>query len=505
MAPIPVVMAIDLGTSGPKVALIDDSGGHLASGRAHIITHHGSDGSAIQDPDDMWSAVAAAAADLWTRVDPEELDVVAVACTSQYFSTIPVDARGRAVGPCLTWMDGRGGALSSARLTPDAFGRWIERSGLFPLPSGTDGAGHVAWFAAHHPDVFAAARAFVEPVDYLTARCTGRVTATAASTYGLHAVDLRRWNVTDYDAELVADGGLDPQRLAPLIGPREVVGPVLSEAAAMLGIGAGVPVVAGTLDAISGAVGLGATEPGAVGLVIGTTSVVVGHIQSFHTDLDHALLSVPSPVAERYALLVENGLGGRVLEWFTRGIHGSGDVVAMERAALSVPAGAEGVVFLPWLRGTIAPTPHDHARGMFMRLGLQHDHRHLARAVFEGLAANMAWLMEPLERFVGGAVATPVPFAGGSARSPLLGQCLADALGRSVARLGHSQHVNSRGAALLAWHALGVVDLDHVPAPHVVQVHEPVPAHTERIAAHVATLDTLVDIARFPRTPTGAS
>jgi xylulokinase len=493
MARIPVVLAVDLGTSGPKVALVDTAGQLVASGRAHITTHHGSDGSAVQNPDEMWAAVGVAAADVWSHVERAGVDVVAVACTSQYFSTIPVDARGHAVGPCLTWMDGRGGALSSARLSPEAFGRWIERSGLFPLPSGTDGSGHVSWFATHHPDVFAAARAFVEPVDYLTARCTGRVTATAASTYGLHAVDLRHWSVTGYDAELVAAGGLDPQRLAPLIGPLEVVGPLLGDAAAMLGVGIGVPVLAGTLDSISGAVGLGASEPGAVGIVIGTTSVVVGHVDSFRTDLDHALLTVPSPVTDRYALLVENGLGGRVLDWFAQGIHGSGDVTAMERDALAVPAGADGVMFLPWLRGTIAPNPNDHARGMFLGLGLDHDHRHLARAVFEGLAANLAWVMGPVEHFVGGAVATPVHVAGGAARSPLLGQCLADALGRPVARVDRAQHVNARGAALLAWHALGVLDLAEAPAPHVVQLHEPVPDHTERVAARLAMFDRLVD------------
>jgi xylulokinase len=498
---VPVVLAIDLGTGGPKAALVDVAGRVLASSHAPVVTYMGPDGAAEQDPHEIWDAVIHACAHLWQSASARAVQVRAVACTSQYFSSIPVAADGLPVGPCLTWLDTRGGAWSAAKLTADALDRWLERSGLFPLPSGNDPAGHVAWWQAQHPEVVEAARAFVEPVDYLTARCTGRVTATPATTYGLHAVDLRRWDTRHYDPELVADVGLDITRLAPLVDPDAVVGELTSAAAADLGAPVGIPVVAGTLDAVSGAVGVGATDIGRVGVVVGTTAVIVGHVGSFRTDPGHAVLSVPSPITDRFALLAENGLGGRAIDWVIGQVLGSGtasspaamlDHASFEAAARSVPAGAEGVMFLPWLRGTIAPRPDDDASGTFVGFGLHHDRRHIARAVLEGVALNLAWALPAVSDLIGRPMEPSVRLAGGVALSEVFAQSLADALGRPVERLARPRSVNARGAGVLAWHSVGEIDLVHAPPPEIEHVHEPDPSAAPRIAQRLARLDDLL-------------
>lgn len=498
---VPVVLAIDLGTGGPKVALVDEVGRVLTSSNAAVVTHMGPDGAAEQDPTEIWDAVVRACAQLWRSTDGSTFEVRAVACTSQYFSSIPVAVDGTPVGPCLTWLDTRGAPWSMARLTPEAVDRWTERCGLFPLPSGNDPAGHIAWWQARHPEVVAAARAFVEPVDYLTARCTGRVTATPATTYGLHAVDLRRWDTRHYDPELVADSGLDPTRLAPLVDPDAVVGDLTFSAATDLGVPAGVPVVAGTLDAVSGAVGVGATDIGRVGVVVGTTAVLVGHVGSFRTDLEHAVLTVPSPLADRYALLAENGLGGRAIDWVIGQMLGSGttstptaplDHVSFEAAAQGVPGGAEGLMFLPWLRGTIAPRPDDDASGTFVGFGLHHDRRHIARAVLEGVALNLAWALPAVGELIGQPLEPTVRLAGGVALSDVFAQSLADALGRPVERIASPRSVNARGAGLLAWHSVGELDIANPPPPDIECLYEPDTATTGRIAQRLARLDDLL-------------
>lgn len=502
---VPVVLAIDLGTGGPKAALVDGAGRILVSSHAGVTTRMGSDGAAEQDPTAIWDAVVQACRQLWRSAGSRGVEVRAVACTSQYFSSVPVAADGSPVGPCLTWLDTRGAPWSLARLTPEAVERWTQRSGLFPLPSGNDPAGHIAWWQARHPEVVAAARAFVEPVDYLTARCTGRVTATPASTYGLHAVDLRRWDTRDYDPELVADAGLDPTRLAPLVDPDAVVGELTHGAATELGAPVGVPVIAGTLDAVSGAVGVGATDIGRVGVVVGTTAVIVGHVGSFRTDLEHGVLTVPSPLVDRYALLAENGLGGRVIDWAIGQVLGAGtassplpelDHASFEAAAAAVPAGADGLMFLPWLRGTITPRPDDDASGTFIGFGLHHDRRHIARAVLEGVALNLAWALPAVGDVIGQPLEPAVGLAGGLALSDVFAQSLADALGRPVERVAHPRAVNARGAALLAWHSVGELDIANPPPPDIDGVFEPETATADRIAQRLACLDDLLSHTR---------
>ena len=156
--------------------------------------------------------------------------------------------------------------------------------------------------------------------------------------------------------------------------------------------------------------------------------------------------------------MAENGVGGRALEWAMR-LFGYGD--DYERAtddAASIGAGADGVQFAPWLLGSVAPQPDDDVRAAFIGLSLQHDRRHLVRAVMEGVAVNLAWLRPAVEAFVGNEF-TSLCFGGGAAESDLWAQMMADALDRPVHQLEEPRATNARGAAFLALlHARSTID-----------------------------------------------
>jgi len=487
------VLAIDLGTGGPKVAVVAPSGETLAWSWRPVATEFLPGGGAEQDPERMWTAVVEAAraalaelAELSARPP-----LVAVSVTSQYMSTIPVAADGRPTGPCVLWMDTRGGAHNLSLLNETSFPLFVERHGLIPLPSGNDNVAHAHVVATFHPEAYAAAVALVEPMDYLTARLTGRVCATQSTVFGQLVCDNRTWGATEYDPELVAATGLRPDKLAPLVPMRGPVGEVTTAAAAALGIDAGLPVVPGTIDSITSAVGSGALGPERGSVIIGTTSVMVTHLRVQRSDLGSGLLTVPSPVPGSWYVMAENGVGGRALEWAARLFGYGDDVGAAAAEAAGVPDGADGVDFAPWLLGSIAPNPNDDVRAAFTGLHLRHDRRHLLRAVLEGVALNLGWLRGPMEDFVG-TTWPSVAFGGGGAQSDLWAQLLADALDRPVHQLDQPRATNARGAAFLAFADLGLLDLDDVPSLlRVRAVRTPRPERREAVAAALRRLQSL--------------
>ena len=470
------VLAIDLGTGGPKVALVDANGHTLAWRSRTVHTTFLPDGGAEQDPGEMWSAVVAATHDTLAAVQPTP-PIVAVAVTSQYMSTIPIAADGTPTGPCILWMDSRGAAHNVTLLNDESFMLFLERHGLIPLPSGADNVAHAHVVRTFHPEAYAAAAALVEPMDYLTSRLIGRVTATQSTVFGQLVCDNRRWGSTEYDPLLVAATGLDPDKLAPLAPLNGVVGEVISPVALELGIAPGTPVVPGTIDSITSAVGTGALGPETGAIIIGTTSVLVSHLHEHRSDLHAGIMSVPSPVPNRYYVMAENGLGGRAFEWAQRFLGYDSPDTALGDAG-TVDPGSDGVLFLPWLRGSIAPSPNDDVRAAFVGLSLHHERRHAIRAALEGVALSLAWLVPPVEAFVGNRF-PHLNFGGGGAQSALWAQILADATDRPVRRLAEPRATNARGAAFLAFADLGIRSLDEVPSLLTVQ-HEHIPEPSNR-------------------------
>jgi xylulokinase len=230
-----------------------------------------------------------------------------------------------------------------------------------------------------------------------------------------------------------------------------------------LGIAAGIPVTTGTIDSITSAIGTGALTAQDGSVIVGTTSVLVTHIDRQRCDLGAGILTVPSPLVGMYYVMAENGVGGRALEWAMR-LFGYADDYAVATAdAGAIEAGSDGVQFAPWLLGSIAPQPSDEIRAAFSGLSLRHDRRHLVRAVMEGVAVNMAWLRPAVESFVGHDFPF-LRFGGGGAQSDLWAQILADSLDRPIHQLEEPRATNARGAAFLAFSILGKLSIDDVPS-----------------------------------------
>ena len=304
----------------------------------------------------------------------------------------------------LMWQDQRGTDHSLEIMTRDenAFLTFVERHGIPPVGGGLSLA-HILYVQHDRPDVHERTAAYVEAMDYVTARLTGRITASQHSTYMYQLCDNRSLDPPAYDDELVKLAGVDATRLPPLVPIDSSVGSMLPDVARELGLPESATVYAGTNDTATAAVATGAFAPGRAGISIGTTSVLVDEVDAFRVDLEHQIFSMPAPYPDRYVVCAENGLGGKVLEHVLRnliyavdelGDHGAADpFAALDDALHATRAGAGGVMFLPWLGGASAPQGGNAMRGGFVNMSLETTRRDLVRAVVEGVAHNLRWLM----------------------------------------------------------------------------------------------------------------
>ena len=488
------VLAVDLGTGGPKVAVISAQGRIVAHAFEKVPLVLSADGGAEQMPMDWWDAIVRASRRTLADSGVDPGSIVGVGCTAQWSGTVAVDAQGAAIGPSIIWLDSRGaravqravrGALNVQGYSPTKAAKWVRRTGGIPSLSGKDPVGHLHFLREERPEVYAAAAVFLEPVDYLTLRLTGLARASHDSITLHWVTDNRDINAVAYDDSLFELAGLERRTLPELVPTGSVIGGLTAGAAAELGLLAGTPVVAGTGDLHSAAVGSGAVQDFEGHLYIGTSSWISCHVPFKKTDALTNIASIPSGVPGRYLIADEHETGGACLTWLRDNLLYPDDVLdpgstppddafgRLNEMASGIAPGAGGVLFTPWLNGERSPVDDHTIRGGFHNISLSTTRADMVRAVFEGVALNSAWLLGAVEKYTKRRFPS-LAFVGGGANSDLWSQIHADVMGREIRQIVDPVLANVRGAGLLTHLALGHVSLDDIPAMvEVKKVHRP--------------------------------
>lgn len=497
-----LVLAIDLGTSGPKVALVSAEGELVARASEATELHLLPDGGAEQDPADWWRAITKAARRLWTQGhDPAR--VIAVCATAQWAGTVAVDREGRPLRRAILWMDTRG-----ARYVPELVGgliriqgysaaklmTWISRTGGVPSLAGKEPVAHIQFLRHQHPEIWRAAHKFLEPKDWINHRLCGRMCATRDSI-ALHWVtDNRAIDRIDYDDKLLAMAGLDRRQLPELVNATEELGTVTAAAAAELGLGGGVRVFGGTPDVLSAAVGAGAVDDFAPHLYLGTSSWLSCHVPWKRTDIQRNVASLPSALPGRYFAANSQETAGACVTWLRDRVMWPRDLAddrpppddalaRIDQLAAGVAPGAGGVVFTPWLFGERCPVADPRVRSSFTGISLHTTRAHLCRAVLEGVALNTRWLLEAVEAFTGRRL-DGIRAVGGGASSAVWCQIHADALGREIQQVRDPVSCNALGAGFLALIGLGRLRVDELAARVPLAARfTPRPEHAARYQA----------------------
>lgn len=462
------ILAVDLGTGGPKVGLVSLDGEIAWWEHDPVSTTFGPRGSVTQDAEEWWRLVVEATRRGLAATHLSGEQVVAVGVVGQWASTIPVDAAGRPVGPCVMWMDTQGAAHSRAVIGGHvqgyrgrALATWVRHSGGVPSRSGDDPIGHMLHLDRDRPEISGPARWYLEPVDYLSMRFTGVAAASQMSMTAAWLTDNRRLDVLEYDDRLVQMAGVDPAKLPPLVPSGSVIGPVQAAVSAELGISPSAKVVTGMPDLHGATVGSGCVLDHETHLSIGTTGWISCPLPTKKTDVVRQLATVPGLGTGSYLIGNNQESAGRCLQWFrddiAGGIVGGQPTYAeITTLAATAPAGSGGVIFTPWLKGERSPVDDRSARAGFHNISLATSRAHLARAVLEGVAYNLRWLLQAAEHFTGRRL-DPLRVGGGGAQSELWCQILADVCDRTVERVAEPLLCGLRGAALGAALALGEI------------------------------------------------
>jgi xylulokinase len=494
------ILAIDLGTSGPKVALVSAEGRIVASAFEETPLLLLPNGGAEQRPDDWWSAILKATHQLLGQGLVPAADIVAISCTSQYSTTVAVGRDGRPLMNAINWMDTRGArhvkAITGGPVKIQGYGvdklwTWLRLTGGIPTHSGKDSIAHVLYIQHELPRIYEQTYKFLEPKDYLNLRLTGQFAATYDSINLHWLTDNRRIGQLTYHDRLLALAGVDREKFPDLKQATDVLGTLTPPAAAELGLPASIPVVAGTTDTQSAAIGSGAVRDFEGHLYLGTSAWLSCFLPFKKTDLINNMASLPSAIPGRYYLANEQECAGVCLTFLRDNLIYSQDALGtgarpaeayplFDRIAAQVPAGSDGLIFTPWLYGERTPVEDHAVRGGFFNLSLKTKRDYLVRAVFEGVAYNARWLLGCVEQFIARRFEA-LNMIGGGAKSDVWCQIHADVLNRTIRQVKDPIQANTRGAALVGAVALGYCTFDDIPAHiELADTYHPNPAHRQR-------------------------
>lgn len=440
------LLGIDIGTSACKAALFHENGLVAAQVTGEYAVRYPRAGWAEQDPDEWWRTVCIAIRDVLSISGVEPAQIAGVGVDGQSWSAIAVDTAGDVLCPTPIWTDTR------ARDICDAVKKEIPEDEIFALcgnllqPSYT--LPKILWYKQNLPDVYRKADAILQSNSFIVYRLTGNRTQDLSQGYGLHCFDMRlgRW-----DDAMCKRLGVRRELLPPLYACHQIVGGVSEEAARLTGLIAGTPVAAGGLDAACGTLGAGVIDAGQTqeqGGQAGGMSIALSEYAA-----DRRLILGLHVVPGRWLLQGGTTGGGGALKWLRETICPELSFDEMSSLADSVPAGSDGVLFLPYMAGERSPIWNPNASGVFFGLGYAKSRAHMIRACMEGVAYALRHNLEAASE--NGAAVETMRAMGGSANSLVWTQIKADVTGKRI-EVPQSDTATTLGAAILAGVGTGV-------------------------------------------------
>lgn len=455
------LLGLDIGTTSARALLCDDNGRVLAVATSEYPLSTPQPLWSEQSPEDWWRGACEALRTVVTQASVAPEQIAGLGLTGQMHGSVFLDEHDRVIRPALLWNDQRT-AAECAEITQRVGAERLIAIAGNPALTGFQ-APKILWLRNHEPERYAQVAQVLLPKDYIRRKLTGVSATDAADAAGTLLLDLRRRNWSD---EILA--ALDiPRAWLPRVfeGP-EVTGELLPEVAADLGMPAGLPVIAGGGDNAAAAVGSGIVQPGIVSSSIGTSGVIFAHSDEIALDPQGRLHTFCHSVPGRYHLMAVTLAAGGSFRWFRdtlRAVTGQNlSYDDLTTLAASVPPGAEGLIFLPYLSGERTPHLDPLARGAFIGLTARHTLAHMARAVMEGVVFSMRDGLEIMRRL--GIAPGQIRATGGGGKSPLWRQMQADIYATEVATLA-AEEGPAYGAALLAGVGAGVFrDVDDAVA-----------------------------------------
>ena len=483
----PYFLGIDAGTEAVKAGIFDQTGRRIAVGARAYKTHFPGPGWAEQDPVDWWAGLVGAVRDCLAAAEIDPGDIVGISADATTCTLVPMGADGQPLRRALLWMDVRAAAQADAIFATghEALRYCLAGANAEWMPP------KMLWLKQNEPDTYAATTHLLEYTDWIAYRLTGRYTlnmSTITHRWFYHAPS-GGWPVDFYAA--VGLPGIEEKFPADIVAAGTVIGLLTTEAAAELGLPAGIPIAAGGGDAYIGLLGQGVTAPGDTGVIVGSSNVLLALADTeFH--FPGVFGSFPDALIPGLNV-VEGGQvsTGSILSWFKRNFgHGAAaDAQAkgmsvyalLDEEAAQVAPGSGGLIMLDYFQGNRTPHTDSHARGAIWGLSLQSGRAEIFRSLMEGVAYGMA---DILQAFAANDFSVArIITSGGATQSPLFMQIYADVIGLPLTTTTEPE-ASVLGSAIVA--AVGAGVYPDLPAAAAAMVRT---AHTyqpdmERHAAY---------------------
>jgi xylulokinase len=461
------VLGLDISTTATKAVLLDADGALAATAAAEYSYETPQPLWSEQDPRRWWDGTVEAVRAALARGDLSGDDVEAVGLAGQMHGLVVLDAGDEVLRPAILWNDQRTAAECDLIRKTVGAERLIAITGNDALPGFT--APKLLWVRRHEPEVWSRIAHVLLPKDYVRFRLSGDRAVDRADAAGTLLLGLA---ARDWSPEMLSALGIDPSVLPRTYEGPEVTGVVSVEAGAVTGLRGGTPIVAGGGDQAAAAVGVGAVEPGVVSLSLGTSGVVFATTDGPAIEPKGRLHSFCHAVPGRWHLMGVMLSAAGSLRWFRDALAPGVEFSKLVEEAGAVPAGSDGLLFLPYLTGERTPYPDPLARGAFVGLTVHHGHPHLTRSILEGVAFGLRDSLE-LMRGAGVTGSTQIRATGGGSKSARWRQILADVLGTSVVTTSTSEGA-AQGAAMLAAVGAGWFPSVEAACDALVQVGEAV-------------------------------
>ncbi|MDA3847703.1 MAG: FGGY-family carbohydrate kinase [Vallitaleaceae bacterium] len=451
-----LLLAIDQGTSSCKITIFDIEGHVIASRTKTYETRYPSEGYVEQDCNDWWLVSVEGIRELLeeTHINPEAIKGIGVDGIS--WACIPIDKTGNVLYPTMIWLDTR--ATKEAQWMKEVAGE----EALIALSGNPVDAAYITpkmlWLKSNEPEIFAKTDKLLQSNAFLVYRLTGVLSQDYSQGYGFHFFDM---NKGEYNEGMATKLGLSLDLVAPLFHSHEIVGGVTAEVAELTGLKKGTPVVAGGLDAACCTLGAGVIS-------VGQTQEQGGQAGGMSICLDKALIH-PKLILGYHVIpnrwLLQGGTtgGGGTLNWVNREFgqyeqdrateENSNPFAIMSSEAAQIPAGSDGVVYLPYMKGERSPLWNPNAKGVYYGLSYDKTRAHMIRSTMEGVGYSLQHNLETAYE-VGATVGT-LSSVGGSANSDVWTQLKADITGLKI-EVPYSDHATTLGAAILAGVGVGL-------------------------------------------------
>ena len=442
------LIAHDLGTSGDKATLFTTEGRQVRSYTASYDVHFFHGNYAEQDPENWWDAVCEATKAVLDGEDASR--VAAMSFSAQMQGCLPVDKNGRPLRDSMIWADMR--AVKEAKQLEDAIGadRIYQITGHRVAASNS--IEKLMWLKANEPEVYEKTYKILQAKDYIIQRATGEFVTDYSDASGTQALDLRKLEWSD---EILNAAGIDKEKLPALKRSIDVAGYIQDRVAGEIGLPAGTPVVCGGGDGPVSAVGAACIKDGEFYLTYGTSAWIGGTTTEPFIDPDKTVFCFAHVIPGKYMPCGTMQAAGSSYAYIRRALCDDMPYDEMNKLIEKSPAGAQNLIFLPYMLGERSPRWNPDTSAAFLGIKPEHEKKDYVRAVIEGIAMNMELILKAYRKQ---AKIEQMNLTGGGAKGEVVTQILADVLNVKFDMPDCVEAATSIGAAVIAGVGVGVFD-----------------------------------------------